>query len=200
MSSISRHARLLSCLSSNIPLLARSPAATSTDGAGQQQPEQSQATLDAENKRRPGRPKGSRNRKPRDSVSVSAKAHQSTFHSSYPAPTTAPPPVPGLTPQNQQYYEFQWRVLNLCSEFYGAAEELVKATSPVVIHQSYQMGPSHKVDPLAMLGDAKRICDSLVSSFYVRCNVPRKHIHGPHRLATLISLLRPPNSSKTPAN
>lgn len=27
--------------------------------------------------------------------------------------------------QNQQYYEFQWRVLNLCAEFYGAAEELV---------------------------------------------------------------------------
>lgn len=31
--------------------------------------------------------------------------------------------------QNQQYYEFQWRVLNLCSEFYGAAEELIVCES-----------------------------------------------------------------------
>ena len=30
-----------------------------------------------------------------------------------------------MNAQNQQYYEFQWRVLNLCAEFYGAAEELV---------------------------------------------------------------------------
>jgi len=32
---------------------------------------------------------------------------------------------PNITTQNQPYYEFQWRMLNLCAEFYGAAEELV---------------------------------------------------------------------------
>jgi len=36
-----------------------------------------------------------------------------------------PPQLPEVTPHNQMYYEFQWRVLNLCSEFYGAAEELI---------------------------------------------------------------------------
>lgn len=30
-----------------------------------------------------------------------------------------------MSQQNQQFYEFQWRALNLCSEFYNAAEELV---------------------------------------------------------------------------
>ncbi len=30
-----------------------------------------------------------------------------------------------MSQQNQQFYDFQWRALNLCSEFYNAAEELV---------------------------------------------------------------------------
>jgi hypothetical protein len=38
---------------------------------------------------------------------------------------SVPPLRSGVTAQNQQYYEFQWRLLNLCAEFYGAAEELV---------------------------------------------------------------------------
>ena len=33
-----------------------------------------------------------------------------------------------MSQQNQQFYEFQWRALNLCSEFYNAAEELVVST------------------------------------------------------------------------
>src|SRR6266404_6546524 len=37
-----------------------------------------------------------------------------------------------------------------------------KATPSLVIAQSYQMGPSSKVDPLTMLNEAKRICDQLV--------------------------------------
>ena len=37
----------------------------------------------------------------------------------------SPPQHPDVNAHNQQYYEFQWRVLNLCGEFYGAAEELV---------------------------------------------------------------------------
>ena len=74
-----------------------------------------------EQKRRPGRPKGSRNRKPRESAGSAGKSQ----FPSYPSSQTGAPPLPGVTAQNQQYYEFQWRVLNLCSEFYGAAEELV---------------------------------------------------------------------------
>lgn len=74
-----------------------------------------------EQKRRPGRPKGSRNRKPRESAGSAGKSQ----FPSYPTSQTGAPPLPGVTAQNQQYYEFQWRVLNLCSEFYGAAEELI---------------------------------------------------------------------------
>ena len=39
-----------------------------------------------------------------------------------------------------------------------------KATPSLVIAQSYQMGPSSKLDPLSMLNEAKRICDQLVRS------------------------------------
>jgi hypothetical protein len=81
-----------------------------------------------------------------------------------------------------QYYEFQCRVLTLCAEFCGAAEELVvrspnfmqsflsclfstreqKETPPSVVAQCYQLGPGY-VDQLSMLGDAKRNCHFLVS-------------------------------------
>jgi hypothetical protein len=87
-------------------------------------------------KRRPGRPRGSKNR-PRQLPGGSSQKElsQSLFYSYKPAQkqstmpataaVTAPPPHPDVNAQNQQYYEFQWRVLNLCAEFYGAAEELV---------------------------------------------------------------------------
>jgi hypothetical protein len=32
---------------------------------------------------------------------------------------------PEVNAQNHQYYEFQWRMLTLCAEFYSAAEELL---------------------------------------------------------------------------
>ncbi|KAJ7911473.1 hypothetical protein B0H13DRAFT_2232698 [Mycena leptocephala] len=109
-------------------------------------------------KRRPGRPRGSKNRK------VQSPSGLAIVKLDTPHPTgtgTAPPQLPNVTSQNQQYYEFQWRMLNLCAEFYGAAEELVKGTPPLVVAQCYQMGPGSKVDPLIMLNDAKRICDTL---------------------------------------
>ncbi|KAF8501743.1 hypothetical protein F5888DRAFT_1675024 [Russula emetica] len=125
--------------------------------AGQSSPH---ALDSSEQKRRPGRPKGSRNRKPRENP---ASVGKSQFPS-YPISQGGAPPLPGVTAQNQQYYEFQWRVLNLCSEFYGAAEELIKATPSLVIAQSYQTGPSNKVDPLSLLNEAKRICDQLLQN------------------------------------
>ncbi|KAJ6608694.1 hypothetical protein B0H10DRAFT_2067042 [Mycena sp. CBHHK59/15] len=113
-------------------------------------------------KRRPGRPRGSKNRRP---LPTAAPTAPKPVSASYPKGSgTAPPQLPDVNSQNQQYYEFQWRVLNLCAEFYGAAEELVKGTPPLVVAQCYQMGPGSKVDPLSMLGDAKRICDTLLAN------------------------------------
>ncbi|KAG9314827.1 hypothetical protein JVU11DRAFT_3921 [Chiua virens] len=129
---------------------------------------------DVERKRRPGRPRGSKNRRIRVSgierdtpvasttAAAAAAKHPATTHGFY--QYTAPPAPGEVHPHNQQYYEFQWRVLNLCAEFYGAAEELIKATPSLVIAQCYQMGPGVKVDPLTMLGEAKRICDTLLAS------------------------------------
>jgi hypothetical protein len=79
----------------------------------QQQPE----------RRRPGRPRGSKNRKNR-------AAPGTTAGPGAPPATTAPslPPLPAhadINPQNREYYEFQWKVLHLCREFYEAAEQLV---------------------------------------------------------------------------
>ncbi|KAJ7841369.1 hypothetical protein B0H14DRAFT_2783114 [Mycena olivaceomarginata] len=112
-------------------------------------------------KRRPGRPRGSKNRKVASPLGLAPAKLDVVIH---PTGTgTAPPELPNVNSQNQQYYEFQWRMLNLCAEFYGAAEELVKGTDSLVIAQCYQMGAS-KVDPLIMLNDAKRICDTLLAS------------------------------------
>ncbi|KAG6839787.1 hypothetical protein C0991_011685 [Blastosporella zonata] len=77
-----------------------------------------------ERKRRPGRPRGSKNRKPR---AGQTSKQEPVFYSAPAAAAAAPPPPqhPDVNAQNQHYYEFQWRVLNLCSEFYTAAEELI---------------------------------------------------------------------------
>jgi len=116
---------------------------------------------DLEVKRRPGRPRGSKNRKPRANLGQSPPKQE--YRPTATGSGTAPPQLPDVNAQNQQYYELQWRVLNLCAEFYGAAEELIKGTPPLVLAQCYQMGPGAKVDPIVMLNDAKRVCDTLVS-------------------------------------
>ncbi|EKM78610.1 hypothetical protein AGABI1DRAFT_107134 [Agaricus bisporus var. burnettii JB137-S8] len=124
----------------------------------------SQAAQDAqepERKRRPGRPRGSKNRRPRAGPS---RQEGSFYYQGQLQSPSGPPHLSEVNPQNHQYYEFQWRVLNLCAEFYGAAEELVKATPPVVVAQCYHMGPGVKVDPLTMLTDAKRVCDTLLAN------------------------------------
>ncbi|KAL1746091.1 hypothetical protein HDZ31DRAFT_35009 [Schizophyllum fasciatum] len=104
-------------------------------------------------KRRPGRPRGSKTKKKTQPEGTAA-----------PTPAPAPAPLPEVNAQNQQYYEFQWRVLNLCAEFYGAAEELLKATPPLVLAQCYQMPPANPIDPMNMVKEAKRICDSLIQN------------------------------------
>jgi hypothetical protein len=85
-------------------------------------------------KRKPGRPKGSKTKKPRlDSVAPAAAASSASVGPQYPGfkhapPGPQPPPTsayPEVNAHNKQYYDFQWRVLNLCSEFYLAAEQLL---------------------------------------------------------------------------
>ncbi|KAI0649286.1 hypothetical protein C8Q79DRAFT_949826 [Trametes meyenii] len=116
---------------------------------------------DGTEKRKPGRPRGSKNRKPRVSAGSAPKAPTNVAHPGF---YQYPPAPPANVSQNQQFYEFQWRALNLCSEFYNAAEELVKAASPMVIAQCYQAGPATKIDPLMMIADAKRVCDNLLAN------------------------------------
>lgn len=96
-------------------------------------------------RRKPGRPKGSKNKKPRFDLSgsppkippfpatppfygyaqpppgsVPMQAHPPVH------PVTVPPPNPfPADSNNSQFYDFQWRVLTLCSEFYNAADELI---------------------------------------------------------------------------
>ena len=169
--------RLLS-LDSNISLSSNTDAQASYN----QPSHDDQSPQEPERKRRPGRPRGSKNRRPRVG---SSKLEGQFYYGASPAGAAAtssgPPHHPSMNAQNQQYYEFQWRVLNLCAEFYGAAEELVvsylfhlvdnllttsqKGTAPLVVAQCYHMGPGVKVDPLSMLGEAKRICDTLARSF-----------------------------------
>lgn len=72
-------------------------------------------------KRRPGRPRGSKNRKTRQNATTVKQQQQQD-------PSTSSQ-FSEVNAQNQHYYEFQWRVLNLCAEFYGAAEELVVSPS-----------------------------------------------------------------------
>ncbi|ESK95862.1 hypothetical protein Moror_12360 [Moniliophthora roreri MCA 2997] len=132
------------------------------------------AQQETETKRRPGRPRGSKNRKSR----VPGVGNPSTSKTSNPQQQN-PPQLPEVNASNQQYYEFQWRVLNLCAEFYGAAEELVKATHPLVIAQCYQMGPSSKVDPINMLNEAKRNCDTLLANPSQLISIPPPPMYPP---------------------
>ncbi|RDB26232.1 hypothetical protein Hypma_006422 [Hypsizygus marmoreus] len=138
---------------------------TGTTAAPAQQTHQrqdDQASQEPDRKRRPGRPRGSKNRKPRVGQATTKQEGGAAFY--HTAAGVTPPQHPDVNAHNQQYYEFQWRVLNLCAEFYGAAEELIKGTPPLVIAQCYQMGPGNKVDPIIMLSEAKRICDTLLAN------------------------------------
>lgn len=83
--------------------------------------------------RRRGRPRGSKNRRGRITSTPTIKSPSNNQPSHPTGQGTNPPQLPEVTTQNQQYYEFQWRVLNLCAEFYGAAEELVVRLSRFLI-------------------------------------------------------------------
>ncbi|THV01029.1 hypothetical protein K435DRAFT_963703 [Dendrothele bispora CBS 962.96] len=143
------------------------------DNTASQSSHPQSAQSEGEPKRRPGRPRGSKNRRGRPST-VQHQTQQPKPTTTYQEPSssplqpakqgTTPPQLPEVNTQNQAYHEFQWRVLNLCAEFYGAAEQLVKATSPLVIAQCYQMGPGNKLDPLVMLTEAKNNCDALIAN------------------------------------
>lgn len=106
-------------------------------------------------RRKPGRPKGSKNKKKYDLSDSTPKQQFATtpFYGYTPpqAPPAATPvippvqtpapqsqpipqpaatvPFPALDANNQAFYDFQWRVLTLCSEFYNAADELIVSSS-----------------------------------------------------------------------
>ena len=114
--------------------LASPPAASASTDYRQPPPQQDHAQPSANDdgeKRKPGRPRGSRNRKPRASTGSATKAPANTQHPGF----YQYPPAPGanMSQQNQQFYEFQWRALNLCSEFYNAAEELIVSATAFAI-------------------------------------------------------------------
>ena len=79
----------------------------------------SQPDGEVKSKRGPGRPKGSRSTK-----KTNSKAAGSMHNFSQYPPPPAIPQEAGLHQQHQEYYKFQWRTLNLCAEFYSAADEL----------------------------------------------------------------------------
>ncbi|KAK0495201.1 hypothetical protein EDD18DRAFT_1171207 [Armillaria luteobubalina] len=173
-----------------------SPAMKTASAPTQQQDEPIIHQYEPEQKRRPGRPRGSKNRRNRSSQPPS----KPVIHYSHPplhpsGPGTAPPQHPDVNAQNQQYYEFQWRVLNLCAEFYNAAEELVKGANPLVIAQCYQSAPGNKVDPLAMLNEAKRICDTLLANPSRLITTPPP----PPMYPVIPTLYQPPQPAVPPA-
>ncbi|KAF8628001.1 hypothetical protein AX15_004122 [Amanita polypyramis BW_CC] len=122
-----------------------------------------ESAQEPERKRKPGRPRGSKNRKPRAVSQGTTRQDTQLYQSAGSQPPAAPQHTDTNTP-SQQFFEFQWRILNLCAEFYGTAEELVKNTSPVVLAQCYQTGPGSSNDPLKMLTDAKTVCDNLLAN------------------------------------
>jgi len=83
---------------------------------------------EVKSKRGPGRPKGSRSTK-KPNPKVAGSMHN---FSQYPPPPAIPQEA-GLHQQHQEYYKFQWRTLNLCAEFYSAAEELIVRYCPTFL-------------------------------------------------------------------
>ncbi|KAG7444872.1 uncharacterized protein BT62DRAFT_933918 [Guyanagaster necrorhizus] len=172
-----------------------SPVMKTTSAPTQQQDEPIIHQYEPEQKRRPGRPRGSKNRRNRSSQPPSKPVTQYSHPPLHPnGPGTAPPQHPDVNAQNQQYYEFQWRVLNLCAEFYNAAEELVKGANPLVVAQCYHSSPGNKVDPLVMLNEAKRICDTLLANPSRLITTP-----PPPMYPVIPTLYQPPQPTVPPA-
>ncbi|KAG5219619.1 hypothetical protein IMY05_C4822000200 [Salix suchowensis] len=84
-------------------------------------------------------------------------------------------------------------------------------TPSLVVAQCYQMGPGSKVDPLVMLNDAKRVCDTLVGTkigICLRCADEGLQLANPSRLIssppppmyTVVPTLYPPQPMPTNAS
>jgi hypothetical protein len=130
---------------------------------------------------------GSKAKKARHAAEQDGEA-SSSYHSVFraipPAMQIPQSHLPEVNEHNERYYEFQWRILNLCSEFYAAADEILVGTglpcatmgphtldfqnntSPLALAQSYAMGPDTPIDPITLVKEAKRVCDHLVSAYH----------------------------------
>ena len=95
---------------------------------------------EVKSKRGPGRPKGSRSTK-KPNPKAAGSMHN---FSQYPPPPAIPQEA-GLHQQHQEYYKFQWRTLNLCAEFYSAAEELIVSPRPTLLYL-LETHPDHRVE------------------------------------------------------
>jgi hypothetical protein len=77
--------------------------------------------------------------------------------------------------QNSMVQQKSFLYVGPINQYGNTSKSSQKATPSLVIAQSYQMGPSSKVDPLSMLNEAKRICDQLVR-FNLPTYLPTSHI------------------------
>jgi hypothetical protein len=57
-----------------------------------------------------------------------SSSYHSVFRAIPPAMQIPQSHLPEVNEHNERYYEFQWRILNLCSEFYAAADEILVGT------------------------------------------------------------------------
>ncbi|KAG8908122.1 hypothetical protein FRB99_000150 [Tulasnella sp. 403] len=78
------------------------------------------------------------------------------------APSTGAATSPTSTTTIKDFYDFQWRVISLCSVFYESAGDLVRATDPAVLAQSFQLGS--RADPMTLLHHAKEFCDFFLAN------------------------------------
>jgi hypothetical protein len=101
-------------------------------------------------KRKSGRAKGPKAKKAR--LNGDNNVYH-TFRSDPPSIEVPTTHYPEVNEHNKKYYEFQWRVLNLCSEFYAAADGLLvrAATSSVAYPRTNISAGDRKIHPHSSL-------------------------------------------------
>ncbi|KAF8339586.1 uncharacterized protein EI90DRAFT_2966733 [Cantharellus anzutake] len=142
-------------------------------------------------KRKRGRPKGSKTKKPKLDASTTnaSQQQQSTPQSgsSSTAQQTAPAaptfsasserqpssrttesassrptvPMPQSNVNMQEVFEFHWKAMHMCMDFCQAASDLIAGTPEAVL--SYALSSNKKVNPMQAINEAKAICDAFIA-------------------------------------
>ncbi|KAG8934986.1 hypothetical protein FRC02_008737 [Tulasnella sp. 418] len=95
------------------------------------------------------------------------------------------------------FYQFQYRAMKICSDFYEAAEDLVRATSPTVLAQSFHSGS--RADPMALIHNTKEFCEAFLATPIALNDPPEM----PNELFPQFTMPAPtvhPSSSEPPAS